>query len=84
MPFFAEAPQLKPIVGCMLHYAVRTHSYLKKVQHLLPENVLVGANDVIPGLAEPHRDSKQPTAGERELRVGAGRWAMEWLGGVRG
>ena len=46
----SDSEFLRPIPDCMLGYTLATHKSLYKVSHLLPENTVVGNNDVIPGL----------------------------------
>lgn len=38
--------------GCTISCSVMTHFGLLKAQHLLPENVLVSTNNVVPGLVD--------------------------------
>nr|XP_006819889.1 PREDICTED: nephrocystin-4-like [Saccoglossus kowalevskii] len=38
------------IAECQLCYVIRTHKLLRKVMHLLPENIIAGSNSIIPGL----------------------------------
>ncbi|XP_050411736.1 nephrocystin-4 isoform X2 [Patella vulgata] len=47
---------LNHIEGCDVNYTVCTHKVLMQVMHLLPENVVVGSKDVVPGLVDG-RDS---------------------------
>jgi hypothetical protein len=54
----ADNKHLKLITGCQLLFNIRTHRYLQRVQHLIPENILVSQNDVIPGVAEASKDPK--------------------------
>ena len=44
-------------------YTIQTHKAMQKAMHLIPENVLLGANDAVPGLSEGTRDPKNPNAG---------------------
>lgn len=41
---------LKLASGCVLTCSLMTHHSLLKVQHLVPENVVLGNNDVVPGV----------------------------------
>lgn len=43
---------LKPIPDCILHYTLSSHKAMLRVMNLLPENVIVGGNDIIPGLLD--------------------------------
>ena len=54
---------LTSINGCQLVYTIRTHHYLQRVVHLIPENALIGANDTLPGVAEAFRSGKTPGLG---------------------
>ena len=51
-------PHLNPIANCHVSVSLRTHKKLSRVKHLLPEDVIVGHNDHVPGLAEGARDPK--------------------------
>ncbi|XP_033642216.1 nephrocystin-4-like isoform X2 [Asterias rubens] len=42
--------KLTIISECQFCYTIRTHRYMDKIMHLLPENVLVGGNELIPGV----------------------------------
>ncbi|XP_013402548.1 nephrocystin-4 isoform X2 [Lingula anatina] len=59
---------LQLIKGCQLSYSIRTHRALQKVFHLLPENVIVGNNSVVPGIAEGAKDPENPGAGVENLK----------------
>ncbi|ESO88791.1 hypothetical protein LOTGIDRAFT_125375, partial [Lottia gigantea] len=55
--FFLEDPLeenelMRPIQDCQAHYTVCTHKALLNVLHLIPENVIVGSQDVVPGLVD--------------------------------
>ena len=65
----AESPVLTTVNGCQLVYNIRTHHQLQKVMHLMPENVIIGANDILPGIAEGFRSGRTP---------GLGRWDSRW------
>ena len=56
--YITENSQLSLVTGCEVLYTIRTHQAMQKIQHLIPENVVVGNNDVIPGLSDV-RDPKQ-------------------------
>ena len=43
---------LKTIPECNLVYSIGTHKAMYKVMSLLPENVIVGGNDFVPGLVD--------------------------------
>ncbi|XP_064643236.1 nephrocystin-4-like isoform X3 [Lineus longissimus] len=53
-------PNLKFIDGCSLAYTIRTHKNFMKVMHLIPENVIIGPNDIVPGVVEARLDPKNP------------------------
>jgi len=40
------------VAGCTIHCTVQTHIGLLKVMHLLPENAIVGPNDIVPGVVD--------------------------------
>ncbi|XP_038060969.1 nephrocystin-4-like [Patiria miniata] len=42
--------KLTAISDCQLCYTIRTHRYMDKIMHLVPENVLLSGNDKIPGV----------------------------------
>ncbi|XP_062617587.1 nephrocystin-4-like [Saccostrea cucullata] len=55
--FFMDEPveeneNLKPIPDCLLSFTVTKHRPMYGVMSLLPENTLVGGNEVIPGLLD--------------------------------
>ncbi|XP_071484844.1 nephrocystin-4-like, partial [Diadema antillarum] len=39
------------VTDCQICFTIKTHRYLEKVYHLLPENILALGSDVIPGIA---------------------------------
>ena len=45
--------KLLKIPGGTLLWAIQTHRKLLKVAHLIPENCIVGHQDVVPGLISP-------------------------------
>ncbi|XP_074655528.1 nephrocystin-4-like isoform X2 [Tubulanus polymorphus] len=51
---------LFPISGCNVNYTIRTHKNLSKINHLVPENVILGAKDIVPGLLEGQLDPNHP------------------------
>ncbi|XP_070560469.1 nephrocystin-4-like isoform X2 [Ptychodera flava] len=40
------------IAECTICYTIRTHKLMQKIMHILPENIICGPSEVIPGLAE--------------------------------
>lgn len=47
------------ISGSTLSCALMTNASLLKIQHLLPENVIIGPNDIVPGVVDSiHSDSQ--------------------------
>ncbi|XP_071945028.1 nephrocystin-4-like [Antedon mediterranea] len=46
-----DDPNTVLISDCHMTYTIKSHRYLEKIMHLLPENVIVGATDVVPGVA---------------------------------
>lgn len=56
----SENPNLTEIVNCQMQIHVRTHKSLRKVQHLIPENTLMGIKDHVPGLLV---GSREPNTG---------------------
>ncbi|XP_041378583.1 nephrocystin-4-like [Gigantopelta aegis] len=59
--FFMDDPiesnrLLRPITDCQLAYTISTHKALFQIFHLLPENVIVGSRDVIPGIVNNYED----------------------------
>ncbi|XP_077998235.1 nephrocystin-4-like [Glandiceps talaboti] len=44
--------KLTLIAECTLCYTIRTHKLLRKVMHLLPENIIVSGSEVVPGIVE--------------------------------
>ena len=67
--FSLENRDLTLVKGSNISLTLETHANLKKAMHLIPENTLIGHNDVMPGLAEPRRDPKTPMAGKYYTRV---------------
>lgn len=49
---------LRAIPDCTLGYSIATHKAMYSVTHLLPENTVVGNNDIIPGLMDSESASK--------------------------
>lgn len=49
---FSDCELLRPIPDCLLGYTIATHKALYQISHLLPENTVVGNNDVIPGISD--------------------------------
>ncbi|XP_066296453.1 nephrocystin-4-like isoform X4 [Branchiostoma lanceolatum] len=45
--------------GCQIVFSLCTHQALEKILHLVPENVLVGGGDVIPGIQEQRSKGKE-------------------------
>ena len=48
--FCPDSKDLVPIPGCILTCNLHHHPILSKASHLIPANVLVSFDDVIPGL----------------------------------
>lgn len=48
----SEFPGLLAIPGCQLVYQLSRHSSLGNALHLFPENVLIGGDDIVPGIRE--------------------------------
>ena len=47
------------IAGSTLSCGLMTNASLLKIQHLLPENVIIGPNDIVPGVVDSiHSDSQ--------------------------
>ncbi|WAR15221.1 NPHP4-like protein, partial [Mya arenaria] len=63
-----DHPELRPIADCQLGYTLATHKALYKVQHLLPENTVVGHNDVIPGLQDNDTSAKDKLKKPKQLK----------------
>ncbi|XP_048580949.1 nephrocystin-4 isoform X2 [Nematostella vectensis] len=40
------------IEGCFMSYSLQTHNVLEKALHLIPENALLGGDDIVPGILE--------------------------------
>ena len=55
---FLDFPGLRPIPGFQLVYQLSRHSSLEKVVHLFPENVLIGGDDIVPGVREGPPDGE--------------------------
>ncbi|XP_078696197.1 nephrocystin-4-like isoform X1 [Branchiostoma floridae x Branchiostoma belcheri] len=47
------------VKGCQIAFSLSTHQAMEKILHLVPENVLVGGNDVIPGIQEQRSKGKE-------------------------
>eukprot|EP00057_Strongylocentrotus_purpuratus_P020973 XP_011675447.1 PREDICTED: nephrocystin-4-like [Strongylocentrotus purpuratus] len=43
-------PNITFVSDCQLCFTIKTHRYLEKIFHLLPENILALGNDIIPGV----------------------------------
>ena len=43
---------LKPITGCQLSFSVGTHKAMRKVIPLLPENIIISSDSIIPGVED--------------------------------
>ncbi|KAL4221030.1 Nephrocystin-4 [Mactra antiquata] len=61
--FFMDDPVencefLRAIPDCTLGYSIATHKAMYSVTHLLPENTVVGNNDLIPGLMDNENATK--------------------------
>lgn len=56
-------PHLAAITGALVTCQVRTHKFLSKVMHLLPENCLLGTHDVVPGMVDGPSDVKATIPG---------------------
>ncbi|XP_060072495.1 nephrocystin-4-like isoform X2 [Ylistrum balloti] len=70
---FMEEPiesnsMLKPIPDCMLSYTLGTHKALLDVMNLIPENVIIGSNDMVPGLQESQTPGKDQLKKPRSVR----------------
>ncbi|XP_046850073.1 nephrocystin-4-like isoform X2 [Xenia sp. Carnegie-2017] len=52
-----EFPGLLAIPGCQLVYQLSRHSSLGNALHLFPENVLIGGDDIVPGIREGPPDA---------------------------
>ncbi|XP_033104596.1 nephrocystin-4-like isoform X2 [Anneissia japonica] len=46
-----DNPSMLLISDCHLTYTIKSHRYMEKIMHLLPENVIVGGSDIVPGVA---------------------------------
>lgn len=44
--------------GCFVGYSLQSHPLLDKVLHLMPENVLIGGDDIVPGISESNVNGK--------------------------
>ncbi|XP_021379713.1 nephrocystin-4-like isoform X2 [Mizuhopecten yessoensis] len=71
--FFMEEPiesdsNLKPIPDCVLSYTLGTHKALLDVMNLIPENVIVASNDMIPGLQESQTPGKDQLKKPKSMR----------------
>ncbi|KAK3594431.1 hypothetical protein CHS0354_000253 [Potamilus streckersoni] len=61
--YFLDEPvennsELKAIPDCVLNLTVGTHKAMYRFYHLIPENTIVGSNDVIPGLVDSQAAGK--------------------------
>ncbi|KAH3821253.1 hypothetical protein DPMN_123015 [Dreissena polymorpha] len=65
---FEDCQHLRPIPDCQLGYTIATHKALYKVQHLLPQNTVVGHNDVIPGLYDSDSSVKDKLKKPKALK----------------
>ncbi|XP_033763322.1 nephrocystin-4-like isoform X5 [Pecten maximus] len=61
-------PDLKPIPDCMLSYTLGTHKALLDVMNLIPENVIIGSNDMVPGLQESQTPGKDQLKKPKTMR----------------
>ena len=43
---------LNKVGGCFLVYSLQTHEALESVSHVVPHNVVVNGDDIIPGIVE--------------------------------
>ncbi|XP_069120570.1 nephrocystin-4-like isoform X2 [Argopecten irradians] len=59
---------LKPIPDCMLSYTLGTHKALLDVMNLIPENVIIGSNDMVPGLQESQTPGKDQLKKPKSMR----------------
>jgi hypothetical protein len=50
--FISENDLIKAIPDCVLQCSIATHKAMLYVMSIIPENVIVGNNDVIPGLQD--------------------------------
>ena len=50
--FISENDLIKPIPDCVLQCSIATHKAMLCVISVIPENVIVGNNDVIPGIQD--------------------------------
>ena len=57
---FLDFPGLQPFPGFQLLYNLSSHSSLERVVHLFPENVLIGGDDIVPGVREGPPDGELP------------------------
>ena len=57
---YSGSSEICAISDCQFSYTVRTHRYMEKIMHLVPENYLVDGKHVVPGVAvvDP-KDGKQ-------------------------
>ncbi|XP_045161165.2 nephrocystin-4-like isoform X2 [Mercenaria mercenaria] len=62
---------LRPIPDCELGFTIATHKAMYKVTHLLPENTVVGNNDVIPGLFDSDSAAKDKLKKPKKLKSSA-------------
>ena len=59
--FFKANQLLKPVAGCQLSFSIGTHKAMRKVIPLLPENIIISNDTIVPGVEDkPGED----TAGE--------------------
>ena len=43
---------LTKVSGCFLVYSLQTHEALESVSHVVPHNVVVNGDDIVPGIVE--------------------------------
>ena len=55
---FADCKDLSPIANCVINVSIRSHKKLAKTSFLLPEDTLVGGNELVPGLMQTEPSSK--------------------------
>jgi len=59
--FFLDYIDNQRIDGCFVSFSLQKHPLLDKVFHLMPENVLIGGDDIVPGISETNADGKVDT-----------------------
>ena len=49
---YLEMSLLTKVSGCFLVYSLQTHEALESVSHVVPHNVVVNGDDIVPGIVE--------------------------------